>query len=363
MIEALRQCTSSTTTTDNEVNPVATIDDVAREAGVSISTVSYALSGKRSVSVATRERVEAAATQLGYLPHASARMLAANHSNIIAVTAPLHPDTDHSAHMTFAMEVTQAARARDYDTLLLVHNDALEGMKRSAATSLADGIIVLDVDAHDDRARLARELACPTVFIGIPADTSGLVCVDLDFEAAAEMAIDRMVAAGRTRLGLIAHPKETIARESNFPLRFLHAFERHAHELGLETVTISPSRHRAHEPIAQILDQMPDLDALVLNTSGDIASSVSAALAEHGRSVPDDVAVIAGGVTFSTDRFPVPFDTIPLDANASCSAAVDMLVDLVENRAQLPERTLLAPHYVSRGSVTPVTAAHTSQVM
>ena len=104
---------------------MATIEDVAREAGVSISTVSYALSGKRAISAGTRERVRDAATRLGYLPHASARMLAANRSNIVAVTAPLHPDTDHSAHMVFAMEVTKAAREKDYDTLLLVHDDAL----------------------------------------------------------------------------------------------------------------------------------------------------------------------------------------------------------------------------------------------
>jgi len=340
---------------------VATIDDVAREAGVSISTVSYALSGKRSISPSTRLRVEAAATKLGYLPHASARMLAANRSDIIAVTTPLHPDTDQSAHMTFTMEVTKAARDVDYDTVLLVHNDAVEGMKRSAATSLADGIIVLDVDAHDERAVLARQLKCPVVFIGIPADTTGLVCVDLDFEAAAVMAIDRLVAAGRTNIALISHPTETIDRESNFPLRFLHAFEGHAASLGLDAITVNPTEHRAHEAIDAIMTRMPNLNGLVLNTTSDIAGSVSAALAEYGRKVPTDVGVIAAGVTFSTHRFPVPFDTIPLDAHASCTTAVAMLVDLIENHASLPERTLIPPSYIEHGSVTPATVAKTSK--
>lgn len=99
-------------------------------------------------------------------PRASARALAANRSEIIAVTAPLHKDTDPAAHMVFAMEVTIAARQHDYDTLSLVHDDALEGMKRSASTALTDGIIVLDVVPHDDRANLARKLSYPTVFIG-----------------------------------------------------------------------------------------------------------------------------------------------------------------------------------------------------
>lgn len=342
---------------------VATIEDVAREAGVSISTVSYALSGKRSISAATRDRVQAAASRLGYLPHASARMLAANRSHIIAVTAPLHPDTDHSAHMAFAMEVTKEARAQDYDTLLLVHNDALEGMKRSAATSLADGIIVLDVDAHDERAELARDLACPTMFVGIPEDTTGLMCVDLDFEAAAAMAIDRLADAGRTRIGLISHPRETIARESNFPLRFLHGFETYAAAKGLEVAVANPVPHRAHEAVDSLLDSLPDIDGLVLNTSSDVAATVSAALAAHGRAVPDDVSVVAAGVTFSTHRFPVPFDTIPLDAHASCSAAVQMLVRTIEDGVRHPQTTLIPPTYIDCGSVAPAVAPATRTVV
>lgn len=334
---------------------MATIADVAHEAGVSISTVSYALSGKRSISPSTRDKVEAAATKLGYRPHASARMLAANRSQIIAVTAPLHPDTDHSAHMRFAMEVTQSAREHDYDTLLLVHNDALEGMQRSAATSLADGIIVLDVDAHDERADLARTLGCPTVFIGIPANTTGLVCVDLDFEAAASLALDRLVEAGRTRIGLITHPEETLERGSNFPLRFVHGFEKHAADRAITTAVATPSAHRADEAVAELLTQLPDLDAIVLNTSAEIAATVVVALAERGKSVPDDVAVIAAGVTFSTQRFPIPFDTIPLDAHASCSVAVDTLVEMIESGVAPPETTLIPPTYIEYGSVTPTT--------
>lgn len=341
---------------------MATIEDVAREAGVSISTVSYALSGKRSIKPATRDRVLDAAARLGYLPNASARTLAANRSQIFAVTAPLHPDTDHSAHMVFAMEVTKAARAVDYDTLLLVHNDALDGMKRSAATSLADGIIVLDVDAHDPRADLARKLSCPVVFIGVPDDTTGLVCVDLDFEAAAFMAIDRLMAAGRTRIGLISHPEETLARESNFPLRFLHGFERRVAELGIQHVEVTPRAHRAHEAVADLLEAMPDLDAIVLNTNVDVASSLTVALAETGRSVPDDISVIAAGVTFSTHRFPVPFDTIPLDARASCSTAVDMLARIVETGQAQPETTLIPPTYIEMGSVAAASEPSTTQV-
>lgn len=330
---------------------MATIDDVAKVAGVSISTVSYALSGKRSITAATRDKVIAAATALNYLPHASARMLAANRSNILAVTAPLHADTDEPAHMTFALEVTKAARAFDYDTLLLVHDDALEGMRRTAATALADGIVVLDVNAHDERADLARRFGYPTVFIGIPEDTQGLMCVDLDFEAAARMAVDKLVDAGHRAIGLISHERRTLERESNFPLRFLHAFIERAEAVGVEYAVVHPAGHKAGAPVEELLETLPNITAMVLNTSSDVARTVTRALATHGLSVPTDISVIAAGVTFSTARFVVPFDTIPIDAHASCATAVGMLIDALDHGKSEPRTVLIAPEYIDYESV------------
>ena len=80
----------------------------------------YAIRSYYGISETTKRRVLDAAAELGYAPRASAKALAANRSDIIAVTAPLHPDTDPTAHMAFAMEVTISARGRDFDTLLLV---------------------------------------------------------------------------------------------------------------------------------------------------------------------------------------------------------------------------------------------------
>ena len=68
--------------------------DVARAAGVSQSTVSYVLSGKRFVAPETRARVREAMVALGYRPHASARALKSNRSRILGLIAPYHEHTD-----------------------------------------------------------------------------------------------------------------------------------------------------------------------------------------------------------------------------------------------------------------------------
>ena len=71
---------------------MSTIADVARVAGVSISTVSYALSGKRPVAPDTAKRVQDAIDQLGYRPHAGARALASNRTHVLGLVAPLRPE-------------------------------------------------------------------------------------------------------------------------------------------------------------------------------------------------------------------------------------------------------------------------------
>ena len=88
----------------------ATLADVARHAGVAASTVSYVLSGKRSVSAATRRRVERSIELLDYHPHAGARALASNRSNIIALVVPLRGDLYVPVMMEIAIAVTTTAR-------------------------------------------------------------------------------------------------------------------------------------------------------------------------------------------------------------------------------------------------------------
>ena len=142
---------------------MTTIHDVARVAGVSISTVSYALSGKRSVSVSTRRRIEDAVRELDYRPNAGARMLAGRRTYILAVTEPLRADTYAPAHMAFVLAVATAARRYDYDVLLLTQEEAAGGLRRVTSSRLVDAIVVLDVLTEDERADLVRTLDIPAV--------------------------------------------------------------------------------------------------------------------------------------------------------------------------------------------------------
>src|SRR5699024_5451338 len=153
------------------------ISDVARHAGVSPSTVSYVLSGKRSISETTRRRVRRSIEALGYQPHAGARSLASRRTNVIALVVPLREDVHVPVAMRFAVSVVTAARLHDYDVLLLTQGEGPDGLRRIAAGALADGVIVMDVESDDARVPVLRSLDLPSVLIGVPEDTDDLTCV------------------------------------------------------------------------------------------------------------------------------------------------------------------------------------------
>lgn len=331
---------------------MTSIHDVAKAAGVSISTVSYALSGKRAITETTRKRVEAAALELGYRPNAGARMLAGKRTYILAVTEPLRADTYAPAHMAFVLAVATAARRYDYDVLLLLQDEAAGGLRRVTSSRLVDGIIVLDVTTDDDRVALVRELGIPAVVVGVPGDTEGLVCVDLDFEAAARLAVDTLADAGHRTVGLLGEPRSVYESGSNFPLRFRDAFLEHAQRRGLEARFAMPTRDAsaARAAVQDLLGPGTDLTGLVMHCEESIQTTALQLLAEQGLSVPSDVSVLSAASTFDTAALPVPLDVIPLVPERSCDRAVELAIEQLDGPVR-PRVELVPPTYVSRGSV------------
>jgi DNA-binding LacI/PurR family transcriptional regulator len=334
---------------------MANINEVAAAAGVSISTVSYALSGKRPVAPDTRRRIEEAVRLLGYSPNAGARMLAGRRTQIFAVSEPLRKDTHAPTHMAFVLATAVAARRNDYDVLLLTDEQAQAGMRRVAANGLVDAILVLDVAPDDARVELARQVQTPTVFIGIPDDNEGLICVDLDFESAAALAVDRLADAGHTSIGLVGQT-ETAYVKSNFPPRVRASFLARAAERGVEashgtTGTKRASRTAARATAGRLLDE--GATALVLHCADDAHVGALAELAARGLRVPEDVSVVSVGASFDTATLSTPLDSIPLVPEASCDLAVSLALEALDEVPPEPGCRLIPPAYTARGSVAP----------
>ena len=98
---------------------MATIEDVARRAGVARSTVSYALSGKRSISAETRRRIERAIADLDFTPNAGARALATSQTMVLGVLLQFHQDEFAPAMLQYVLPISTTARDLGYDILMV----------------------------------------------------------------------------------------------------------------------------------------------------------------------------------------------------------------------------------------------------
>jgi len=328
---------------------VATIGDVARAAGVSTSTVSYVLSGKRPISAATRLRVERSIRDLAYRPHAGARALASSRTNVIGLMAPLRVDVNVSVIMQFVTGVVTAARTFDHDVLLLTQDDAT-GLERVADGSMVDALIMMDIEADDPRVPVLVGLRQPAVLIGLPRDSAGLSCVDLDFDAAGRTAVRHLARLGHRRIALIGSPRAVLERHTSYADRMLRGFTAESTELGLDTIAVSceSSHTGAIAAVDQVLERMPDVTALVVHNEVALPA-VIATLRERGRSVPRDISLVAVCPEDVAVGQPLPLTSVDIPAHAIGRVAVEMAMARVEGE-QLAETRLLIPVLTERQS-------------
>ncbi|MFF4356151.1 LacI family DNA-binding transcriptional regulator [Streptomyces sp. NPDC001604] len=332
------------------------ITDVARHAGVSPSTVSYALSGKRPISEETRQRVEAAARELGYRPHAGARALASSRSNVLALVIPLRAGIHVPVVMQFAVSVVTTARKHDHDVLLLTQEEGEEGLRRVADTALVDALIVMDVQLREPRLPLLRSLERPSVLIGFPADSEGLTCIDLDFKAAGEACVEHLARLGHRVVALVGSPPEVYVRQTAFAQRVVQGFTAAADRSGLSS-SVHPceaSPAAARLVAEQLLREHPALTGVVVHNEP-ILEPLIEAFEQLGLRVPGDLSVTAICPDELAESVRVPVTSVALPSAEVGERAVELLMKKLGG-STVPEATLLPPRLTERASTTPRSA-------
>jgi DNA-binding LacI/PurR family transcriptional regulator len=330
---------------------MVTLADVARHAGVSSSTVSYVLSGKRSISEETRRRVEQAVADLGYHPNARARALAARRSYIIALVVPLRSESHDPIMMEIATSVTIAARQYGYDVLLITNDEGPEGVRRVALSGLADGVILMDVQPDDPRIPALREQNTQAALIGFPDTPQGVSCVDHDYAAAGTLCADHLADLGHEEVAFISHPDHDATRT-------LAGFRTRAAQRGLRFVhrTCEGTYGSTAGTFARILADRPGTTAFVVQNEGVIGPLLSL-LRTSGRTVPEDTSVIAVGPHRLADQHTPSLTAVSGPDQDLGRTAVEQLLRRLTaaSRGEQPidEQVLLPPTLTVRESTGP----------
>jgi LacI family transcriptional regulator len=332
---------------------VVTIADVARHAGVSVSTVSYVLSGKRTISATTSARVRASIRALGFHPHAGARSLASNRSSIIALVLPLRQGMHLPVLMQFATAVVTSARAHDHDVLLVTADEGPAGLRRVAAGAIVDGLVLMDVEMHDPRVPTLRQLDRPSVLIGLPVDSAGLTCVDLDFHQAGAICVQHLANLGHRQVALLGAPQVVYERDTGFAHRTRDGFMQTAQLLGLDAFT-QPCEEDAATVMATVtalLSRTPGLTGLVVHNEAAVAHVLDA-LRSLGKRVPSDISLVAICPDELAERSHPRLSSVQIPADDVGRRAVDLLMAKLDQR-EVPPITLLPPVLTPRTSTGP----------
>lgn len=332
---------------------MVTLAEVAQHAGVSASTVSYVLSGKRSISVSTRERVELSIQQLGYHPNAGARALASSRSNIIALMVPLRTDMYVPIMMEIAIAVATTARTHGYDVLLLTGEEGPAAVRRIAGSSLADAMILMDVELHDERLPLLRDTERAAVLIGLPADTDGLTCVDLDFEATGALCVEHLAGLGHREVAVIGEAAAVYERHTGFAERTVDGIRAKARETGVRVL------HRPCEggypamaqTLSRIFDERPGTTGFVVQNESAVEPLLNL-LRQQGRAVPEDVSVVAICPEQVATQASVRLTSVAIPAQEMGRRSVEQVVAKLSGRGT-DEVELLAPELTVRESTGP----------
>jgi len=333
---------------------VPTSKDVARIAGVSQSTVSYVMSGKRPISEKTRRLVEDAMAQLLYQPNAGARALASQRTNIIAIVHPVLTNLGVGGIMAFIDEIALQARKRDYDVLLVTADEGREGLRRVAGRALCDAMVVMEVRTQDDRAQVSRELGTPSLFIGYPEealqDGNSLRCIDFDFGAGAELLVAELVAAGSRRIVAIGWGPAVVARGVNYIPRFRTAAENAARNAGIPLRWVEVPRDSAsiNSTLDEIVVEGGQVPGLLL---ADSVPETLGALMDRGVRPGRDVDVVALCTDAEAQAQAVPVTAVSQQPRDVSRQAVEWIFDLLDDPAAPGEVRLVPAHLTRRESV------------
>jgi DNA-binding LacI/PurR family transcriptional regulator len=328
------------------------IGEVAHLAGVSRSTVSYVLSGKRQVTEATRQRVMRVIDEVGYRPNAVARALAHGATRTLGLVIPPLQHRLNSEQLQFVGAVADAAADHDYDILLSPSGgDRERAFDKLVGEHRVDGILLMETRQHDDRARKLVASKFPFVTIG-RTGSDDHAWVDLDYSGLVTEGMRRLHAAGHRHVALLNRPQELLDRGYGPAVRALDAFERARTELGMAgpASCCDDAPAAARWCIDQIYADNPQVTA-ILTINEQALSGVLFALRERGWHVPGNVSVLAvASARVATSVYPqVTAADVP--AEQMGRHAVETLLRLIADPAGPLAHILLSPPFEDRGSV------------
>jgi LacI family transcriptional regulator, galactose operon repressor len=329
-----------------------TIRDVAREAGVSVATVSRVLNNKPDASSIAREKVEDAIGKLGYARSTQWQQLTTGKTRAISLLFP-HTDTNPShIYLDFIAGVTSACEERDYRLDLVMRSLDDRALLDLYRSNKSDGTVLMRVQLSDWRVDLLREMKLPFVMLGHTEEPSGASFIDYDFDAAVRIAMDHLVALGHRHIAYVS-PMPSQENQHGPTMRALRTYTDVCTGLDLPQLDYHADHDLRHIRLmtTNMLREHPEITALVTMREM-VETALFSAVHDMGLRVPDDISVL--GLT--TPRGPQltspELTAMEFPAWSMAYEAGRMMIDELEGVSASVTETFWEPTLMVRASTS-----------
>jgi LacI family transcriptional regulator len=334
-----------------------TIHDVAREAGVAISTVSKYLTGRPYVSESTKARIQAAIEQLDFQPSGLGRALATGRSKVVGVVIA-------SLSNPFYLELVEAAdheAGRAGFSIFLASTDRDPARERQVIGAMldkgVDGLVLAHV-ASTDRELLRRAMRGKHyVLASRHFEDSDDDFVVVDGALGSRLAVDHLASLGHRRIAFVSGPVSVSQfrwRRDGFVAGLrAHGFEPDP-ELLIEAQTTKWLEF-GRDTLDRFLELPADRRPTAIHTANDLlALGVLDRARERGLALPDELSVVGFDNVLFGGLAAVPLTTVDSRIQESGARATRVLLDRLDGRSGAePTQVVLEPSLVVRGSTAP----------
>ena len=332
------------------------LEDIAKKAGVSRSTVSRVINGEAYVSDKTRQRVLEIVEAEAFTPNMAARTLVTQRTQMIGIVIPDEFKDVFSNEIPYYYSallqgISEAARPHDYAPLLWIghHDDVEEGYRRLLKNRWMDGLII--VSSLKSETMLVTSLLknrTPFVLIGRPLKQEGQISyVSIENSTAAEQAVRHLLGAGRTRVGAIVGNVDNADSQDR-----LTGYKQALKSAGIAVdrdliVTGQFTRAWGYAAMKRLLSAHVDG---VFAFSDMIALGALDAIREAGLRVPDDISLVGFDDLPAAAQANPPLTTVRQPITQKGARAAALLIERIEKGTGEPAHILLPTQLVIRQS-------------
>jgi len=270
-----------------------TIYDVAREAGVSMATVSRVVNNNPNVKPATRKKVFEAIERLGYRPNAVARGLASKKTTTVGVVIP---DISNAIFAEVARGIEDIANMYHYNIILCNADKKKDKEIRVINTLLekqVDGLLFMGGAVTEEHQQAFKTANVPIVLCATSDESGEIPSVDIDHETAAFDAVQSLIKQGHRRIAMISG---TLEDPSNGYARF-NGYKKALADAGIAyddtLVRIGNYRYESGSDAMRYFLELANRPSAVFSATDEMAIGAIHAIQDKGLQVPADISVIS----------------------------------------------------------------------